>query len=184
VPRLVRPLRSGRSRHDPAWLIPKKGRATSAPAHGPPRADRLSASPHVRRRTTDGGSEHQSRRSSSRLAPSLGSGCNYVRRPSDQAKTQIPIVRPRARAGSSIRGFRTLKRPKPFTNFVVPASNVMHLKTAIRNRNWKPFFCLQPSSRSYASIAQDLADASLGRGSVIAELGGVDPLRVSWICPH
>ncbi|SKC05180.1 MFS transporter [Sphingopyxis flava] len=25
---------------------------------------------------------------------------------------------------------------------------------------------------------------TLGRRSVIAELGGVDPLRVSWICPH
>ncbi len=24
----------------------------------------------------------------------------------------------------------------------------------------------------------------LGSGSVIAELGGADPLRVSWICPH
>src|SRR3546814_20927744 len=25
---------------------------------------------------------------------------------------------------------------------------------------------------------------ALGSGSVIAELGGADPLRVSWICPH
>jgi hypothetical protein len=37
----------------------------------------------------------------------------------------------------------------------------------------------------HAKIGQLLMERDfLGSGSVIAELGGSDPLRVSWICPH
>ncbi|MFX4088750.1 hypothetical protein ACKU27_27100, partial [Sphingobium yanoikuyae] len=38
--------------------------------------------------------------------------------------------------------------------------------------------------RAYRAKNTRHAIYRLGSGSVIAELGGVDPLRVSWICPH
>src|SRR3546814_16044367 len=52
--------------------------------------------------------------------------------------------------------------------------------------DWSSDVCSSDLTQLFARLTcqSRLPWRALGSGSVIAELGGADPLRVSWICPH